>query len=197
MIYPHGHPAANYLLGHLVVTTENDSTFAFCNWYFFVGFGLLFGRILQQCKDMDKLYRIVLFISAPIMAAYIALTSVFGTMFLSKNGWYYAASLAESIGLLSIDMVLLSAFYFLQKKVPANKIPFLIEMSKNLTPIYVAQWCVIGFVDSVFCYLLGFVIPYWAEYVFGAALIVLTYWIAKGWRLLQKRFKKQRAEKQG
>ena len=182
-----GHPAWNYIIGHFVVTTEDGSTFAFLNWYVFVSFGLLFGRILRDTKDKDKLYRIVLFVSAPIMVAYIALSCVFGAFFLTKNGWYYAIGFPEAIGLLSIDMTLLSAFYFLFRRVPERKIAVFVEMSRNLTPIYVAQWCVIGFVDSIFCYLLGFVFPYWAEYLFGVALIFISYWIAKGWRKLQKR----------
>jgi len=190
-----GHPALNYLIGHFVVTTEDGSTFAFLNWYVFVGFGLLFGRILQRAKDRDKLYRILLLVSLPIMIAYIVLSCVFGAFFLTKEGWYYAVSFPEAIGLLSIDMTLLSAFYFLCKKVPEEKLSVFIEMSRNLTPIYVAQWCLIGFVDSIFCYLLGFVIPYWAAYTFGVALIFITYWIAKGWRRFQRRFREKRAQK--
>ena len=93
-----------------------------------------------------------------------------------------------TVGLLSIDMTLLAAFYFLQKKVPARRVSVCIEMSRNLTPIYVAQWCVIGFVDSIFCYLLEWVIPYWAEYLFGVALIFISYWLAKGWRKLRRKF---------
>ena len=187
-----GHPALNYILGHFVVTTEDGSTFAFLNWYVFVGFGLLFGKILQGAKDEDKLYRIVLLVSAPVMVLYVALSCVFGPFFLAKNGWYYAIGLPDAIGLLSIDMTLLAAFYFLQKKVPARRLSVCIEMSRNLTPIYVAQWCVIGFVDSVFCYLLEFVIPYWAEYLFGVALIFICYWIAKGWRRLQRKIRAAR-----
>lgn len=35
-----GSPAADYFLGHFLVTTEESSCFAFCNWYIFVAFGL-------------------------------------------------------------------------------------------------------------------------------------------------------------
>ena len=181
-----GHPVFNYVLGHFLVTTEKDSTFAFCNWYIFVAFGIFFGDILRRSKDDDKLYRTVLALAAPLTVAYIACSIAFGTMFLSKNAWYYAASLPEAVGLLSIDMTMLSAFYFLCKKVPTQKLSVFITMSKNLTPIYCAQWCVIGFVDSVFCYLFGYVIPYWAEYAFGVTLVFLSYWIAKIWRRLQR-----------
>ena len=182
-----GQPAWDYILGHLVVTTEDGSTFAFLNWYIFVGCGLLFGRIIKEANDKDKLYRILLFVSVPILIAYIVLTCLFGTFFSAKNGWYYAISLPDAIGLLSIDTTLLAAFYFLKRKMPARLLSVCDEMSRNLTPIYVAQWCVIGFVDSVFCYLLEWVIPYWAEYLFGVALIFICYWIAKGWRAFQRK----------
>ena len=190
-----GHPVLNYILGHFIVTTEKDSTFAFLNWYLFVGFGLLFGKILKETKDRDKLYRIVLLVSAPIMIVYVTLTCVFGTFFLTKNGWYYAIGLPDAVGLLSIDMTLLAAFYYLCKKVPEKNLSVFVEMSRNLTPIYVAQWCLIGFVDSIFCYLFGVVIPYWAEYLFGVALIFITYWIAKGWRKIEKKFPKRGQER--
>ena len=69
-------------------------------------------------------------------------------------------------------------------------------MMKPFFVVNVAQWCVIGFVDSVFCYLLGFVIPYWAEYVFGVALIFASYWLAKGWRLLQGKMRAAKCARQ-
>lgn len=188
-----GNAALEYLLGHFVVTTEDGSTFAFLNWYVFVGAGLLFGRILRQTKDRDRLYRLLFFVSAPCTVVYVVLTFVFGAMFLCKNGWYYAVSFPEAVGLLSIDLTLLSSFYFLQKRLPERVLLLSTETSRNLTPIYFSQWCVIGFVDSIFCYLLGFVIPYPAAYAFGVALIVVSYWIAKGWRAMQRKIRRRNA----
>jgi len=188
-----GNAALEYILGHFVFTTEDGSTFAFLNWYVFVGAGLLFGRLLRQTKDRDRLYRRLFFVSAPCTVVYVVLTFVFGAMFLCKNRSYYALGFPEAVGLLSIDLTLLSSFYFLQKRLPERLLAVSTEMSRNLTPIYVAQWCVIGFVDSVFCYLLEFVIPYPAAYAFGVALIVVSYWIAKGWRALQRRIRRRKA----
>ena len=182
-----GNPVLNYILGHFIVTTEKDSTFAFFNWYIFVAFGVLFGSLLKKTQNKDKLYLIVLIVSLPIMITYIILSIIFGTMFLTKNGWYYAASLPEAMGLLSIDMTLLSLFYFLTKKIPEKRLGVFFNMSKNITPIYVTQWCIIGFVDSIFCYLLGFVFPYWLEYLFGIILIFISYWISKCWRVFQRK----------
>ena len=182
-------PALNYILGHFVVTNEDNSTFAFLNWYFFVGTGLFFGKLLIETKDKDKLYKIVFFVSTPIMIVYIILSCIFGPLFMCKNNLYYALSLPEAIGLLSIDLVLLSSFYFIFKNVPKEKLSICTEMSKNITPIYFAHWCIIGFIDSIFCYLLELLIPYWAEYLIAICLIFIAFFIARGWRLLQTRIK--------
>lgn len=75
----------------------------------------------------------------------------------------------------------ISAFYFLLKKVDASRLSVFITMSRNVTEIYIIQWCVIGFVDSIFCYFIGFKFSYPFIYLFGMALIVISYWIAKLW----------------
>ena len=176
-----GNPVVNYLLGHFIVTTEEDSCFAFFNWYIFVATGLLFGTILRRTEDLDKFYRRLLCIAGPTMFLYIVLTIIFGTFFMTKNEWYYATTLPESIGLISIDLTLLCFFYFLLKKVDVSRLSVFIKMSRSLTSIYCIQWCIIGFVDSIFCYLLGIVFPYPVILLFGIILIPVSYWIAKLW----------------
>ena len=94
---------------------------------------------------------------------------------------YYATSLPEAVGLLSIDLSLLSGFYFLLKRVPASKFRIFLDMSRNITPIYIISWCIIGFVDSIFCYLLEISFPWLVIYLFGGVLIVLSGWIANLW----------------
>ena len=171
--------AGNWLLGHFVYTTWDTSCFVFFNWYVFVGAGLLFGAILRRTEDRDLLYKRLMTVSGCVMAAYLAATFFFGAMFLSRARVYYAASTLEAAGLLSIDLTLLSAFYFLLKRVPASKLQVFLEMSRSLTPIYIIHWCILGFVDSIFCYVLGVVFPWSVIYLIGAGLIVLSAWIAK------------------
>ena len=55
-------------------------------------------------------------------------------------------------------------------------------MSRNVTPIYLIHWCILGFIDSIFCYLLGFVFPWPAIYGIGLALLVLSFFLARLWR---------------
>ena len=177
----HGGYVFNYLLGHFITTTEECSCFVFFNWYLFVGVGLLFGAVLRRTGDTDRFYRGLLSVSAPVMAVYIALTVIFGMFFMTKNGWYYALSIPDAAGLLSIDLTLLSAFHFLLKKVNASRLAPFITMSRNVKQIYCIHWCILGFVDSVFCYLLEIVFPYPLIYLFSVILIFISYWLAKGW----------------
>ena len=184
-----GSYVANYLLGHFVTTTEECSCFVFFNWYFFVGAGLLFGTILQRTEDRDRLYGRLLCAAGPVMVLYIVLSAAFGPLFLTKNGWYYAVSLPEAAGLLSIDLTILCAFHFLLKKADASRFSVFITMSRNVKEIYCIHWCILGFVDSIFCYLLGVVFPWAGIYLFGMVLTVLAAWIAE--RLTErKRLKK-------
>ena len=175
-------PVLNYLLGHLIVTTERESCFALLNWYVFVAFGMLFARLLEKSEDQDTFYRRLLCVAGPIAAVYIILTCIFGSHFLSKNGWYYAASFPESVGLLSIDFSLMAAFHFLINKADAPRLTVFFGMGRNLTKIYIIHWCILGFVDSIFCYLLEIVFPYWFMYLFGIVLVVLSSWIAVKWK---------------
>ena len=174
-------PAADYFLGHFITTTEDNSCFVFFNWYIFVAAGLLFGATLRRTEDRDRLYGRLLCAAGPVMLLYIVLSAAFGPLFLTKNGWYYAVSLPEAAGLLSIDLTLMGAFHFLLKKADASRFSVFITMSRNVKQIYCIHWCILGFVDSIFCYLLGVVFPWAVIYLFGIVLTVLAPWIAKRW----------------
>lgn len=176
-----GSPAADYFLGHFIVTTEESSCFAFFNWYVFVAAGLLFGALLQKTENPDRFFGRLLSIACPVTVIYLALTAVFGTCFLTKNGWYYAARLPEAAGLLSIDLTLLGAFHFLLKRIDVSHFSVFISMSRNVNRIYCIHWCILGFVDSIFCYLLGVVFPWPVIYLFGIVLIILSAWLAQRW----------------
>ena len=174
-------PVADYFLGHFITTTEESSCFVFFNWYVFVAAGLLFGAVLRRAENPDRFYGRLLCAACPVAVIYLALTAVFGPLFLTKNGWYYAASLPEAAGLLSIDLTLLGAFHFLLKKIDVSRFSVFITMSRNVNRIYCIHWCILGFVDSIFCYLLEIVFPWWVIYLFGVLLIVLSAWLAQRW----------------
>ena len=174
-----GSLAMDFLLGHVIYTTETASCFVFCYWYLFVAAGLVFGVILRGMEHKRLLYRRLLVIAGCIAAVYITLTAVFGTLFLSPNRNYYTAGTLEAIGLLSIDLFLLSAFYFLLEKVDVSRFAFLLEISRNITCIYFIHWIILGFVESILCYLLEIVFPYSVIYLIGAVLLILSFLLAR------------------
>jgi len=176
-----GNYAGNWFLGHFVFTKFDACCFPFFNWYIFVAAGMFFGSILRRTEEPDRLYKRLMIVSCCIMVVYIVLTFCFGVFFLCRDREYYATSLLESIGLLSIDLSLLSAFYFLLKRVPVSKFRVFLDMSRNITLIYIIHWCIIGFVDSIFCFMFEISFPWPVIYLFGVILIVLSGWLAKLW----------------
>ena len=92
---------------------------------------------------------------------------------------YYAASTLEAVGLLSIDLFLLSFFFFLLKKHPASEFRVSLEMSRNVTTIYFIHWVILGFIDSIFCYLLGISFSWPVVYIIGAALLIVSVRLAR------------------
>ena len=103
-----GSLVTDFLLGHVLYTTEITTCFPFCYWYVFVAAGLLFGVKLRRTEQKSLFYKRILVIAGVIAAGYIALTIVFGEFFLSPNRNYYTAGTLDAAGLLSIDLFLLS-----------------------------------------------------------------------------------------
>ena len=176
-----GNYIGNLLLGHFFTTTEETSVFALLNWYIFVASGMVFGLIIRRVENSDAFYKRLMAVTGIASAIYIVLTFKFGMMFLTKQRFYYSVSTAEAIGLLCTDLFLLSVFYFVIKRFGVSKFKIAIEMSKNLTVIYIIQWCVIGFTDSIFGYVLEFSFPYYFIYPFGIALIIASFYMARLW----------------
>ncbi|MDO4859563.1 MAG: heparan-alpha-glucosaminide N-acetyltransferase domain-containing protein [Bacillota bacterium] len=186
--YDTGNTVLNYVCGAFIFASEDFSLFCFFNWYIFVAAGLLFGTILQKTQDRDLLYKRLLIASGTVCIIYVACSCRFGAFFLSKGGEYYVASPPEAVGLLSIDFLVLSLFYFLLQKTGASKFRIPIEMSKNITSIYVIHWLILGFTESVCCYMLGIVFDYPFILAYGAALMVVSFLLAR----LYDRFKRAR-----
>ncbi|MBO4219858.1 MAG: DUF1624 domain-containing protein [Clostridia bacterium] len=182
-----GEYVSNLLLGHLITTTRETSCFALLNWYVFPASGILFGEIIRRIRDLNGFYRKLFIVSALLSAVYIALTVKYGTVFLTRRRFYYGISTLEAAGLLCTDLCLLSAFHYLVERFGPGKFKTCIEMSRNLTPIYFIQWCIIGFVDSIFCYVLEISFPYYVIYPFGIALIIGSFYLARAWNKLKRR----------
>lgn len=169
------------ILGNFIFVSRSCSTFVFCSWYVFVAAGLFFGSLLRSCDDKDRFYKKLLW-SGCVAAVYIAATFILGMFYFTPDNDYYRVGIADAAGLLSMDLFALSVFYFVLKKTGAEKFSAFIEMSRNITPIYVIHWCIIGFTDFVLCELLGFVFTYPIMYAYGAVLIIVSFFLARLYR---------------
>lgn len=177
----------NLLFGLFITTTQDTSCFALLNWYVFVAVGMLFGEIIRRVNNLDAFYIKILMIFGMLSAIYIVMTFKFGMFFLTRQRFYYGVSTAEAVGLLCIDLFLLSGFHFLLEKIGASKFRICIEMGRNLTSIYFIQWCVIGFVDSIFGYVFEMSFPYYFIYPFGVMLIIASFYLARVWKRRKKK----------
>ena len=177
-----GNYVLNLFAGQFVYTTWDTSCFPFLHWYLFVAAGMLFGAILHAVQNKERFYRRLMLVSGGIMVAYLAATTVFGALFLCRARNYYALSPLEAAGLMSIDLFLLSAFYFGAQRVDAEKLRVFWEMSRNVTPIYCIHWCILGGIDSVCSYLLEITFPWPTIYGIGLVLLVLSFYLARLWK---------------
>ena len=172
-----GNFALNLIVGHFIATTD-ISDFVFFNWYIFVALGMLFGLIIRRISDLDVFYKKLLIISGALSIIYIALTMKFGMFFLSKSNRYYSLGTLEVFGLLSLDLFILSVAYFIVDKLGKRTLHFCTGVSKTVNEMYIIHWIIIGFIDCVFCYGMGVLMPYRLIYVIGILLVVVSYWIA-------------------
>lgn len=162
------------VLGSFYYVNESYSCFVLFNWYFIVAAGMLFGTILIRCNNTEKLYKSLLPASIVIMILYIASNVIFGDFWLSSGKNYYAISVIDAIGLLSIDIVLLSVFHFVAAKLTPDRMKFSHFMSSKVNQIYKVHWYIIGFMDCILCFMMEIVFPYWSLYFMGAGVLILT-----------------------
>lgn len=183
-----GNRVVNTFLGLFYFTSHSTPSFNLFSWYIFVAVGILFGKILKETQNKDRLYLILLVVSGIVMIIYLIATAKFGVLFLSKENEYYAAGPIEAFGLLSIDFFILPLFHFLLKKVDASKFRLCIEMSKNINSIYCIHWCIIGATEFFFCHILGVVFSYPFMYIYAIVLIVVSFLLARFYKALKKKY---------
>ena len=180
-----GNYVLNLILGSFIFTTLDTSHFCFFNWYIFVATGLIFGRILQETRNKDALYKRLLIPSGIIAIVYlsvwyfIVVSIPAGDSYMTDESIYSTVNLLDASGLLSIDLFVLSGFHFLLKIAGQSRFSIMFEMSRNLTSIYFIHWCILGFTEFVCCVLLHWVLGYGTMYAYGAVLLAVSFMLAR------------------
>ncbi len=185
-VFDTGKYIPNYIIGHFFVTIDGwTSCFTLFNWYIFVGFGLFFGRILKGVKEVDKFYKRLLVVSLCIAAVYAGLSYFFGVFFMNKYHWYYAMSIPEVIGVISIDLLFLSLYNFVRPEKLPRFAGLVRTMSKNVLVIYCIHWIILGNFDCFVVRLHELQLSFPEMYLFSLLLIPVSYFLAKLWKKLR------------
>lgn len=178
-----GNAFLDIVIGNFVTSTNVPSHFTFLNWYIFVAVGMFLGKVLKRLQDEKRFYKRLLWISCIIMSAFVLTTVKYGMFFLNRLHRYYAVSILEAVGYLSIDFFLLSLFYFAMQRFETGKPEICMTMSRNLTQMYLLHWCMLCFLEYIVCYLLKYVLSYPVIYLIGICLIAGSYYVSKRWKI--------------
>lgn len=154
-----GNMYINQLAGLFIGTVDpiledEGACFPLFNWYIVVVICYLYAKKLRHCSNSDRFYFMALPLSGIIVGSYMlyAIPNRFGM--LSGNLLYYYSFSTPNVLILFSEMVFMTSVYHFAAKVLPEKLKKRItHISGNLTPIYFAQWIIIGNVYAVFTYL--------------------------------------------
>jgi len=167
------------LLGSLFIGIDTDlvrTDFPLLNWFIFVVAGYGFGRLLRRCTDCDRLYAILLPLTAVVYGAYAAYAiprglGIFGTC---PQDFYHMNTFNMLICLVSA-LLAISLCHFIAKYTPDAAMKSVTRICNDLTKIYVAQWIVIMWLVRAFMTeYMGWELSIGWLFVVGLVILVLS-----------------------
>ena len=180
-----GHAYLDSILG-LFWGTGETSYFPFLSWVMYPMVGVAFGHILRDSRDKRRLYLQSLLAGCLVL---LAAMCVSGFRFMYYMGFpeehayvYYHQDLIGNAVNGSLALVWLAVLYFASGAFPAVVRHKLLYWSRELTPIYVIHWVLIGWL-ALF---IGFnQLMFWQTILAMAMIVVAADRIAAayaGWR---------------
>lgn len=146
-------PIVSMLLGDFIGTrcTFNElysACFPVPTWFIFVVGGYLYGKALRHCKDVHKYYKIILPVSALILAIYLAVAIPNGLGMMNENILYYYQMTTFDALFCFIGMVFVTSVYHFISLILGDKVKKVIQsISSNINRVYCIHWVIIGFLD--------------------------------------------------
>lgn len=167
----------NYFYG-LFFYTFYASYFPFTLWFIYPVAGMLFAKYLKHINDLDKFYKGVLYVSVIVIIGSIFGFKYYGfdirTFYTIAQDIYYRQTFVSFLFTLSCVLCELSIFHFIRIK-PNSKIEKVVKyISTNLTNIYYIQWLFVGWLKSLFGFVVDvpFIIPMGLLIAFASLAIV-------------------------
>jgi len=138
------HPIASYLFGVIVYQNENTA-FPWMQWLFFPTAGMLFGEMLRNAKNKNRLYGLTalagLLFFAVCTGLAIALKRDISAFFTTN---YYNMDILQAVWTLGVDLLWLPLLYLCSLAVREGIFKnFVSFCSKHINNIYIAHWCIL------------------------------------------------------
>ncbi len=145
----------NEIIGLILPTKDEGfyeyfAPFALFNWFIIVVFGIMLGKFIKQCKNLDKYYMISTIVSGIIITTYmiIAIPNRLGMM--SGNIIdYFQMTTYESIFLMCGAVFVFGIYHYISKLFSTKTINFITRLSSNINQTYCIHWILIGWLCTL------------------------------------------------
>ena len=139
------------ILGNFVYV-DHTSCFPLLSWAIFPSIGVLLGEILKKSDDekRETIMRCVLGSSAVMLIAFIVFLwdykiDILKALVSPAND--YITDLPNVILLLSLALLLVTAFYYLCKRIGSSRfMEFMLRISTFIIPFYLLQWLIVAWI---------------------------------------------------
>ncbi len=126
--------------------------FSFSNWIIYPVAGWLFGKVIKYCKDLDKFYLYLLYISVPLFfVAWAGFDAVGKNMFmiLTNPLVYHQQNPVILAVYMNIIAIAISVAHLISNRLVDFKIWRVIKhLGRELPTIYIVSWIAIGWIGA-------------------------------------------------
>ena len=183
-------PILEFVVSHFIHT--NYQWVLGCNplftWFIFPAGGMLFGKLLKNCTDIKKLFRILTPVSTALTVIYLGYSIGSHRSFyagLTEEAQFIFKSMPtiDGIGILFVIISFIGICWFITGLLAQNTVNRFINTSNNITGIYVIHWLILNTFIYFIIMPLG-LLPGITVYPIGFALFIVS-------NLLANKIKKQ------
>ena len=177
----------NLLLGYLIGTDVQFTTFPFFNWFIFPVAGYVWGQYYIRAYK-DRFFRFwPIFFIIPVIYFYFSI-SIPGAFLIDDSHYYFMTTIDALFCLIYIHGAM-GLFYFLSDKLPQNLLDIAGTLSRYINGIYIAQWFLIPLIIILLVYLVdGMVFNDLNVTIISIVVLILSTWLAVGYKKFRKRF---------
>lgn len=175
----------NVLFGLFIHTEDENylSAFPLIHWFIFVVFGMLFGQFLRRCKNPKKLIYSLCFPAGLIYFSYTIYAWQEEIGMYEKISNYYSMGIFEALYALCGVFVGLGIFMFFAEIFSDKLKASCVEISKNITLIYIIHFVIIDVLSAVNDAILDWEITLIPAIISGIVIFILSVKLARFYKI--------------